>query len=89
MAKCLNGERIPCSGVSGKELRGDVFHNRLFVECKARERIATLVWIREAITKSKGLNKVPIVVMRENRRPGKFVLMTMEDFVLFTGECFK
>lgn len=80
VARIFEGQRVPCSGITGSTLKADVLHEKFFIECKARENIASVEWLRETVEKAKPVKKIPVLVMRENRLHGMFVMLTMEDF---------
>jgi hypothetical protein len=82
VAKKLGGKRIPCSG-SG-EIKGDVLHRKLYIECKYRDKFPSLnkmidTWLRDSIEEAERENKIPILAIKRKGKGQIFILMRIED----------
>jgi len=82
VAEFFHGRRNPLSGGnSGNGTRADVIHDRLFIECKCREKFAVVsLWdqTKQLADKEK---KTPVVCLHENGRKGFFILIHSDDFL--------
>jgi len=80
VADYFHGRRNPLSGVnSGNGTRADVIHDRLFIECKQRERVALIrLWDRTKKFADKE-HKTPVVCVSEKNRPGFWILVHSDD----------
>ena len=89
VAKILNGERIPCSGVSGIRLKGDVLHDRFFVECKFRERLFVYSVFQKAKEQASKIKKlpplIPLLVLKQKYKKGELVVLDLNDFQRLIG----
>jgi len=78
VAKQLKGQRIPCSGISGGRLSGDVLHDKYYVECKYRKHWNVWSIFREVEKEAKKLNKVPLLVIKERDKKGELVIKRLD-----------
>jgi len=81
VAGFFNGQRNPLSGGNSKQTRADVIHDRLFIECKQRERVALIrLWdqVKKLADKE---NKTPVVCVSEKNRPGFWILIHSDDLL--------
>ena len=81
VADFFNGQRNPLSGSNSRITAGDVIHERLFIECKQRQRIAIVrLWdgVKRLAVKE---NKTPVVCLAEKNRPGFWILVHSEDLL--------
>jgi len=83
-AQVLGGERIPCSGVSGIKLKGDVLHDRFFIECKYRSHFYVYRVFKKAKEQASKIKKhpplIPLVILKEKYEQGELVVLGLEDF---------
>ena len=84
-AKILMGERIPCSGVSGVKLKGDVFHDRFFIECKFRAKFFVYSVFQKVKEQASKTGKIPLLVLKEKYKKGELVLLDLNDFQKLIG----
>jgi len=81
VADFFHGQRNPLSGSNSRITAGDVIHERLFIECKQRQRIAVVrLWdsVKRLAVKE---NKTPVVCLAEKNRPGFWILVHSEDLL--------
>lgn len=86
VAKALGGTRTPLSGGNSKHTRGDVIHNKFYVECKLSgdSDIMKLSWQREwndAKTRAKLEGKIPMFVHTRKGSSEPTIVMNFKDFV--------
>jgi hypothetical protein len=76
-AKDFGARRQRCSGSSGIEgqTRSDSDHPRLFVECKLRAKHAAVTLWDDTHVKATKEGKLPVVVLVEKGRPGRWYLV--------------
>ena len=84
-ARILGGERIPCSGVSGTKLKGDVFHERFFVECKFRAHLFVYSVFQKVKEQASKTGKIPLLVLKQKYRKGELVVLDLNDFQKLIG----
>ena len=81
VAEFFHGQRNPLSGSNSRITAGDVIHERLFIECKQRQRIAVIrLWDRVKRLADKE-HKTPVICLAEKNRPGFWILVHSEDFL--------
>ena len=81
IAAFFHGQRNPLSGGSSKHTRGDVIHDKLYIEIKTRKRhTAVSLWdeTKKLATKE---NKTPVVCLAEKNRKGFWILCHSDDFM--------
>lgn len=79
VAAYFNTERTSLSGGNSKLTRSDTLHPDLFIECKQRQRIATVrLWDSTKALADKE-NKTPVVCLAEKHRSGFWILIHADD----------
>jgi hypothetical protein len=79
VADFFHGQRNPLSGRNSKHIAADVIHDRLFIECKLREKHSAVSLWDEVKALADREGKTPVVVLCEKNRPGFWVLVHSED----------
>ena len=81
VADFFHGRRNPLSGGNSKQTRADVIHDKLFIECKCREKFAVIsLWDKTKKLADKE-HKTPVVCLHENGRKGFFILVHSDDLL--------
>ena len=81
VADFFHGKRNPLSGGNSGHTQADVIHDRLFIECKCREKFAVIsLWDATKILADKE-HKTPVVCLHENGRKGFFILVHSDDLL--------
>jgi len=79
-AKKLGGARSVTKGVGG----ADVHHEKFAIECKYRKSFSFINFFSQAKKYAKdGL--IPIVVLKQAKTAGEYVLISLDDFAELTG----
>lgn len=80
-AKSLGVCRTPLSGGSGAFTKGDVMHEKLYIECKYRARFSTLVLFRKTQQLAGKEDKIPVLVLKERSQRGQVAVIDWELFL--------
>ena len=80
VASIFGTERTPLSGGNSKITRSDTLSKDFFIECKYRKKhtAVTLFEATKELAKKEG--KIPIVVLAEKGKHGKYILFNSNDF---------
>ena len=81
IARFFNGTRNPLSGGNSRHTRGDVIHEKLYVEIKSRKKHSAVSLWDETKVLADREGKTPVVVLAEKGRPGFWILCHSDDFV--------
>jgi len=86
IAHFFGGERTPLSGGNSKHTRGDVIHDKLYVEVKYRAKHSAVQLWDDTHKKAIEESKIPVVCLCEKGREGFWILCHSEDFVKIRKE---
>ncbi len=79
IAKSFGGVRNPLSGGASRHTRGDVIHEKYYIECKLRAKLSVWEWFRKVEENAKAEGKMPILALKEKSKKGQLVLVRVED----------
>lgn len=79
IAKMFGSRRTPLSGIHSLHTGSDVIHNRLYIECKYRKRIAILDIFNEIIEAAKKENKIPVLAIKSKELKDDYIVMRIQD----------
>ena len=71
----LEGERLYFGG-----RKGDVGHDRFFIECKYRQKLSIYPMYEKAKSQCPK-DKIPLLVVKQKRKHGELIVLSMNDFV--------
>lgn len=77
VARKLSGKRVVTKGIGGE----DVEHERFAIECKYRQTFAFIKWFKQALGYGDKSGKIPILVCKQARDHGEYVIVRLDDFV--------
>jgi len=80
-ADVVGTKRTPFSGSNSGLTSSDSLHDRLFLECKTKEKHAIMTLFKDTQELAKKENKLPVLVLRENK--SKEILWVVEQKDLF------
>ena len=75
-AKFFGGRRTP---PFHPDTRGDVMHDKLYVECKQRVKHASVTLWDDTNEKAKKEGKIPVVYLTVKNRPGGWLVIKDKD----------
>ena len=81
IAKMFGVKRTPLSGIHSLHTQSDIIHEKLFIECKYRKKIAILDLFSEVIEKAKKENKIPILAVKSKKLRDDYFLLRAKDLV--------
>ncbi len=79
IAHYFGGERTPLSGGNSKHTRGDVIHDKLYIEVKYRAKHSTITLWDDTQGKAKQEEKTPVVCLCEKGREGFWIVVHSDD----------
>lgn len=80
VAKFFGTRRVPLSGSnSGHGTNSDSLHDRLYIECKVREKFSLWTLFADTESKAKEEKKIPIVAIKQKGEKGYLLLVRPED----------
>ena len=80
-AKSLGVCRTPLSGGSGAFTKGDVMHEKLYIECKYRIRFSIMAYYLHTRTMAIKENKQPVLCLKEKARHGELAVIDWQLFL--------
>ena len=81
IAAYFHGQRTPLSGGNSKHTRGDVIHEKLYIEVKYRAKHSVLTLWRDTHDKAVAEGKTPVVCLCEKGKEGFFILVHSDDLI--------
>lgn len=81
IARFFKGERNPLSGGASRHTRGDVIHDKFYIEVKSRKRFAVLELWRDIKKKADKEKKIPIVCLVEKNKNDFWILVKSDDWL--------
>ena len=81
IAHFFGGERNPLSGGNSKHTRGDVIHDKLYIEVKYRVKHSAIELWKDTYQKAIYENKIPVVCLCEKGKDGFWIVVHSDDLV--------
>lgn len=81
VAKFFGTLRASLSGGNGKVTRSDTMHDKLFIECKYRQKHSVIKLWEETNEMALREYKIPVICLAEARRPGFWIMCHSEDLI--------
>jgi len=87
-AKLFSARRTPLSGGSSYHTRGDIIHDRLYIECKYRKTIPKWlqVLMEEVRIKSAKEGKIGVGELKYKGQRGRFFIIDEQDLINLAKE---
>ena len=80
VATLFGTKRVPLSGSnSGHGTNSDTLHERLYIECKVRQKISLWVLFEDTEKKAKAEKKIPVVAIKQKGSRGMLLVMRPND----------
>lgn len=85
VAQFFGTRRVPLSGSnSGHNTNSDSLHDKLYIECKVRDKFSLWTIFKDTEAKAKEERKVPIVAIKQKSEKGFLLLIRPEDLEKIT-----
>lgn len=81
IAKSLNTERTPLSGIASRHTSSDTLHKDLYVECKSTSRSATCSLFRTVRERARREHKLSVLSLHQKGYPGTVAVVDWDLFV--------
>jgi len=79
IGKMFGAKRTPLSGSRSLHTGSDIIHEKLYVECKYRKKIAILDLFPEVMEKAKKENKIPVMAVKSKMLKDDYFLIRAKD----------
>ncbi len=79
IANSFGGVRNPLSGGASRHTRGDIIHNKFYIECKLRKKLSLWTWFRRVEENAKVEAKLPLLVLKAKGRQGELLVIRVSD----------
>ena len=80
VAALFGTKRVPLSGSnSGHGTNSDTLHERLYIECKVRQKISLWALFEDTEKKAKAEKKTPVVAIKQKGSKGMLIVMRPKD----------
>ena len=89
VAKIFGAKRTPLSGIHSRHTSSDSIHNKLYIECKYRKRIAILDIFPEIAKKARKERKIPILAIKSKTLKDDYFLIRAKDLLKIAKEVVK
>lgn len=92
IARMFGSHRTPLSGINSRHTSSDIIHEKLYVECKYRKRIAILDLMEGVIEEAKKEDKIPVLALKSRECQDDFFLLRKKDLLQISAlvkECDK
>ncbi len=86
VARIFGAKRTPLSGIHSLHTSSDVIHEKLYIECKYRKKIAVLDLFPEIIEQAKKENKIPILAVKSKKLKDDYFLIRAKDLLRIAME---
>lgn len=86
VAKMFGTYRTPLSGSNSRHTEADTLHDKLYIECKRRKRIAILDIFPDVAKSAKKENKIPIVAIKSSKLKDDYFLIRAKDLKKIADE---
>ena len=86
VAKFFNSPRNPLSGGNSKHTRSDVINDRVYPECKYRDKMAIFTLFADTAEKAKAENKIPVCCLKQKNTNGWLLVCRPEDVHQISSE---
>lgn len=82
VARFFGTERVPLSGSNSRHnTNSDSLHDKLYIECKFRNKFALWSLFKDTESKAKFEKKIPVVALKQKGEKGYLLLVRPEDII--------